>query len=180
MRNIFKSVIDWVIQTDNFLLERVKGRSKHSRLSRVMRFLSHPPGWRYVAGLILLGLLIFGSNEWRWLIGIWLVVILISDQTCNLLKALCRRVRPDGMRNTEGSIWRKLGYYSFPSSHAANTFATAMLVSHWVPIATIPLFTIGLLVSYSRVYRNNHYPSDILAGVIIGIIYSYIAIIFGA
>ncbi len=57
---------------------------------------------------------------------------------------------------------------SFPSSHAVNNFAAAMLFALFFPRARIWLFTFAALVAYSRVYVGVHYPSDILAGAAIG------------
>jgi undecaprenyl-diphosphatase len=57
---------------------------------------------------------------------------------------------------------------SFPSSHAVNNFAAAMLFALFFPRARIWLFVFATLVAYSRVYVGVHYPSDILAGAAIG------------
>lgn len=57
---------------------------------------------------------------------------------------------------------------SFPSSHAVNNFAAAMLFALFFPRARVWLFIFAALVAYSRVYVGVHYPSDILAGAAIG------------
>ena len=57
--------------------------------------------------------------------------------------------------------------HSFPSSHAANTFAAgtflALRFPRWRPVLAIPV-----LVAYSRVYVGVHYPSDVFGGAALG------------
>jgi undecaprenyl-diphosphatase len=156
---------------DEAILHYFNRQKNRQNIRTVMKLLSHPPYWRAIVIIMVSLLLLFGSTQSRWRVGYFLFMILFSDQTCNIIKAIVKRVRPDGLRNTEGSIWRKLGYYSFPSSHAANTFAAAMLLSVWWPFMTIPLYFSALLISFSRIYLNNHYPSDVFAGGLIGLTY---------
>ncbi|HEY1719487.1 MAG TPA: glycosyltransferase family 39 protein [Verrucomicrobiae bacterium] len=60
---------------------------------------------------------------------------------------------------------------SMPSAHAANWFAATMIVflfyrkRIWL---TLPMLLVALAVSFSRVYNGVHYPSDVLAGAILG------------
>lgn len=59
---------------------------------------------------------------------------------------------------------------SFPSGHSSSAFATATLVSlqykKWY--IAVPAYTWASLVGYSRVHGGYHYPSDVLAGAIVG------------
>jgi len=165
-------LVNWIQTVDDAIIKYINSK-KRRNLKPLMDFLSHPPYWRpAILMAIIISLVVWGKPAGLKLLYLALVITL-SDQTCNLLKALVKRVRPDGLRNTEGSIWRKLGYYSFPSSHAANTFAAATLLSGWYPLFTLRLsvYCLAGLISFSRLYHNNHYPSDVLAGGIIGIGY---------
>lgn len=62
------------------------------------------------------------------------------------------------------------GGYGFPSNHAANTFAGATVLVMAVPAVRIPAFGIASLVAYSRVYVGVHYPFDVLAGALLGLL----------
>ena len=65
---------------------------------------------------------------------------------------------------------------SMPSSHAANWFAATMVL--FVYYRRSWKFTLppALLVSFSRIYNGVHYPSDVLAGALIGAGYAVAAL----
>lgn len=68
---------------------------------------------------------------------------------------------------------------SFPSGHTSTAFTTSLLLAfivrrRWAPY----VFTlIAFLVGYSRVYLAQHFVTDVLAGIIIGIVSSYAALL---
>lgn len=63
--------------------------------------------------------------------------------------------------------------YSFVSNHATNMFAFAMFTSLVLPATAIPVFVLAFIVAYSRVYNGVHYPSDILGGALLGLLWGY-------
>ena len=57
---------------------------------------------------------------------------------------------------------------SFPAGHAATAFAGAVLLSFVAP-RLAPLFCVlAALIGFSRVYVGVHYPTDVLAGAVLG------------
>ncbi len=75
------------------------------------------------------------------------------------LKWAVDRKRPDG------------GDYSFPSSHASFTFATATVLARDLGWRVgVPAYMFATYVAASRLHENRHYLSDVLAGATIGII----------
>lgn len=131
-------------------------------------------------------------RKWDGLMIIFLcgLAIGIADQTASgFLKPFFERVRPCHELENVRLLIRQVRSYSFASSHAANTAAVATVI--WIffynsskidKAFAIFLSTYAPLVAFSRVYVGVHYPSDIFAGMIIGIlsgvlvylIYSYI------
>jgi len=77
------------------------------------------------------------------------------------LKRVTDRPRPDGERRRSNS--------SFPSSHAANAACLAWVLGRRWRRAIPVLALVAAAVSWSRVYLNRHYPSDVLAGVGLGL-----------
>ncbi len=96
--------------------------------------------------------------------------ILLAEGATFALKQVTRRERPylayPNLIN--GKIHPT--DYSFPSGHTSTAFATATSLSlaypEWYVIA--PSFAYAGAVGYSRMYLGVHYPSDVLAGAVIG------------
>jgi undecaprenyl-diphosphatase len=59
---------------------------------------------------------------------------------------------------------------SFPSGHTSTSFACAYVISRLAPRLTIPVFVLAALIGFSRVYVGVHYPLDVVAGAIFGVI----------
>jgi undecaprenyl-diphosphatase len=59
---------------------------------------------------------------------------------------------------------------SFPSNHAVNASVLATLTSLYMPGLWLPATALAILVGYSRVYVGVHYPLDVLAGSVLGIV----------
>jgi membrane-associated phospholipid phosphatase len=84
------------------------------------------------------------------------------------LKLLTQRERPD-KPESDGAFWG--GGQSFPSGHAATTWAFATVVGHKYrhkPLVKFGAYGLAGAVSLSRIGGQNHHPSDVLIGAAIG------------
>lgn len=68
--------------------------------------------------------------------------------------------------------------YSMPSGHTALSFASAMFLHPHVINGYLRslIWILAVLVSISRVFLGVHYPTDILAGVILGCVFGYLGL----
>ena len=103
--------------------------------------------------------------------------VLVADQVSSgLIKHLVERLRPTHDPSLDNMVHLINGYrggmYGFVSSHAANFFAVATLLSFVMRhrLVTCSLFTWALLQCYSRVYLGVHYPGDIMGGIVVGVL----------
>jgi membrane-associated phospholipid phosphatase len=97
-----------------------------------------------------------------------------------IIKALTDRVRPFNLlRETRVIGWRELGL-SFPSGHTAQTFFLMTLaIGHFqLPLGVaLGLYGIASLVGFTRVYLGVHYPRDVMAGAILGLIWGTMGVL---
>ena len=57
---------------------------------------------------------------------------------------------------------------SFPAGHAATAFAGAVLLTAVVPRLWPAFFALAALIGFSRIYDGVHYPTDVVAGAVLG------------
>lgn len=123
----------------------------------------------------------YKQDTWFILIGV-VITILLSDQiTSSLMKPLFARLRPSHDPTIQNLIHLvndyRGGLYGFASSHASNSFATAIFVwlalkpfYRWVGL----IFLWAFLMTYTRIYLGVHFPGDVLVGAIVGLICGWI------
>jgi membrane-associated phospholipid phosphatase len=144
-----EDVMFWVTQVGNGLFGLALA---------VILYLNHLRG---VALQILLGGL-----------SLWLFV--------EVVKAITERSRPFKiMGETRVIGWRERGN-SFPSGHTAQTFFMVAIMAHHFQLGVLPvalLYTLAVLVGFSRVYIGMHYPRDVLGGAVAGSVWSILFVI---
>jgi undecaprenyl-diphosphatase len=175
--------MEFLIQADTWLLLRINGF--HSPfLDSAFTLISDRLTWVPLYAVLLFAL---ARKEQK---RIWIPLLCIigmtvlSDQLAStVFKPLISRPRPCHLEELKTMIHLVKDYcggaYGFYSSHASNTFALFVFWGYRTgkPLGVI-LGLYALLNSYSRIYLGVHYPSDVLAGMLAGLVCSRIFLIF--
>ena len=95
-------------------------------------------------------------------------VVLLADLAASGLKLATDRRRPDEALDGIDVLVTAPSTGSFPSGHAATSFAAAVVLTVAVPALAPAFFVLAALVGLSRLYVGVHFPLDVLAGAALG------------
>ena len=181
--NVFTS--DLFIGIDTTIYQFIESFTNPA-LTGVMKVITHlgdTPGiiW-FVLGIILLI-----PRKTRKL-GILMFAGLAFSSLINnvMLKELLARPRPYNFAEQFPEFWAKVGYEypgcliklsespSFPSGHTSTSIGAAFALllgcrKKYLAIG-IPAFVLSLAIGFSRIYVHVHYPTDVIAGAVVGLI----------
>lgn len=128
---------------------------------------------------------LFKNYNWKYVIGCLLALgltIAFADQIgASVIRPLVERLRPSNPANPISHMVEVVngyrgGRYGFPSCHAANTAGLAFFLLFLWKSRLIGIFISfwALLTCYSRSYLGVHYPGDLLASILLGLISAFI------
>ncbi len=124
-----------------------------------------------VVGILWLLLLIKAGRAGRIAALLLIPTIALSDQlNSSLLKFMIQRPRPCHVLSNIHLLVGCGSGYSFPSSHAVNNFAAAIVLAYFIPKWSWAFLSFAALIAFSRVYVGVHYPSDVVGGAVLGIV----------
>ncbi|HNR02998.1 MAG TPA: phosphatase PAP2 family protein [Anaerolineaceae bacterium] len=159
--------LERLLQQDIEITNRLRLTNPESRLKPFAIFLAHSgDSWFILLALLIIWLVTKGL--WHSMtalmaagsVGLALVVLAI--------KFTIRRRRPEGKW---GAIYRNTDPHSFPSGHAARTAMLAVIALAIGPLwFGLILLVWAPLVSLARVWMGVHYFSDVIVGMLIGVL----------
>lgn len=132
------------------------------------------------------GITMLGDSGWFWIVCSLLLLIpkqtrqtgvtallalLIGALITNLtLKNVVARIRPYEVIEGLNLLIEKQKDFSFPSGHTCASFAAAFVYWKKMPGKYgVPFLLLAGLIAFSRLYVGVHYPTDVFAGLAIGI-----------
>lgn len=127
-----------------------------------------------IVGLLWLGIVAYlyylgELRDRRTIISLALAAAFVFFFIDTWLKSVFQRIRPEFSLVDVIVVYDTLTTYSFPSAHATISFAAAYILTHNERKGLNWLFYLfAFLVSFSRIYLGKHYPSDTIAGMILG------------
>jgi undecaprenyl-diphosphatase len=159
-----------ILALDRALFFWVNGPDHPAWLDHMMRFATDVRVGRVVLAVLAIWLLArLGRRGVVVALGAALTITASDQLSSHVLKPAIRRARPANELAGVHLLVNRSRSYSFPSSHAANTFAAASYFSRFAPSMALPLFGLAALVSISRVYVGVHYPLDLAGGALLGL-----------
>ena len=107
------------------------------------------------------------------------IAMMIGLLVCNVtLKPLVGRIRPYDLQAELGITIQLLGErmhdFSFPSGHTIASFEAAVVMLKNSKKLGIPAMILAVLITFSRLYLYVHYPTDVIASIILGTLFALI------
>lgn len=90
-----------------------------------------------------------------------------------IIKHAVKRIRPcHDLEEQDKLIDNPRAFYSFPSGHTASSFAVTMVIilSRCPAYVFVPILLLSMTIGFSRVYLRVHYLTDVVVGLLLGIV----------
>lgn len=164
-------MINLIQNMDNFILLFIKNSMHFYIMDKIMIVITTLGNGGAI--WIAVGLLLAISKKYR-NIGIMVLLSLVVSAILGdcIIKNLVQRLRPCAHISQSKLLVTKPLSYSFPSGHATAAFAAAGILAKYLKKYAIGCYVLASLVAFSRLYVYVHYPSDVLAGIILGTVCS--------
>lgn len=164
-------MLEYITQIDFSILDFIQANLRTDFLDSLMVFFSMIGEGGAVWFIVAILMLFFKKSR------VCGVVIILSMGVTLLvgefgLKNLFCRVRPCNVNLDIEMLVKRPSSFSFPSGHTSSSFSAATSIFIFNKKLGVPALVLAALIGFSRLYNYVHYPSDVLAGMIFGIIVS--------
>lgn len=164
-------MVDFITQIDFSVLDFIQNNLRCDILDKIMVFLSMIGEGGIVWFVVAIPMLFFKKSR---VCGV--VMILSMGITLLLgeffLKNLFGRVRPCNLVDDIDMLVSCPQSFSFPSGHTSSSFASATTIFKWNKKYGVIALVLAFLIAFSRLYNYVHFPTDVLAGALLGILTS--------
>ena len=169
-------MIETIVKIDKKLMEFLNKTISNTVFDILMPIITNQNFLAIIGVILIIYLGYFGEKKGRITLVVLLFAASMSDAICaQIIKPWVGRIRPSHeFIDYINLLVSKGGKWSFPSNHAANSFAFATVLSYFYDKNKIILFSIASAIAFSRVYVGVHYPMDIFFGGLIGYTISWV------
>ena len=166
LREFTNSLTRW----DTLLFNRIFGWGDKRILNCSFRIISWSANGCLYPFLVLYVHLMFGSATSMPFFLSVILAFMLERLLYHFLKQAMKRDRPyDRIVDVQFRV-RPPDRFSFPSGHTASAFVMITLLANTFPALQTPMLCWGTMVGVARVYLGVHYPTDVLAGALLGIL----------
>lgn len=163
--------MDLINNIDNNILEFIRLNMNNKFFDIIMPFISSLGNAGFVWIVITIAFLM--QRKYREC-GIMLLIslvmcLLIGNLT---LKPYVARLRPSDINTAIHLLIERPTDFSFPSGHTMSSFAAATVIFNSNKKLGFSAFLLASLIAFSRLYLYVHYPSDVAAAIILGVLIS--------
>jgi undecaprenyl-diphosphatase len=168
-------VINYLLGIDIKVLDMLNKRFRYALLDKIMPLITALCN----GGFIWIAISIYMISREDYEIEGYMIITSVVVTTIigeGIIKHIIKRTRPfiDLIENK--LLISKPITYSFPSGHTASSFAAAGIFLAMDNKFSILVVILASLIAFSRIYLNVHYPTDVVTGVILGILCSRLVI----
>ncbi|MEH7248010.1 phosphatase PAP2 family protein [Neobacillus niacini] len=160
-------IIQSVYQLECKVFQEINSHFDKKFINLFFRTITNIGGAFFISAATLL-LIILSSGQIRLAAISSALSLALSHIPVQLVKKLFPRKRPYLLMETTKILPNPLKDHSFPSGHTTAVFSVIIPFILLAPLLAILLIPLGICVGISRIYLGLHYPSDVIAGGILG------------
>ncbi|MDD2980226.1 MAG: phosphatase PAP2 family protein [Hespellia sp.] len=167
--------MEWILQLDGNILLFIQENIRAEWMNGFWRAVTSlgNAGWLWIT----ISVLLLFSEKTRPIGIAGILSLLIGAFITNIaLKNVVARTRPYEVIEGLNILIAKPSDFSFPSGHSCASFAAASAYYRTAPRKFgIPALILATMIAFSRLYVGVHYPTDVIAGILIGLFSAWAA-----
>ena len=158
---------------DMAILDLIQSNIRTGFMDAIMAFITQLGDAGLIWIILSIGLII--PKKTRKIGFVMIIALILNGIICNIiLKPMLARIRPFDVNTAIKLLINKPRDFSFPSGHTSASFTAVSVLFFRKSKLFVPSLVLAFLISFSRLYLYVHYPSDVLAGLVLGILCGYI------